>query len=93
MEVPAHGGASSKQKSFKEPRDISTQGGMPSLEPAYKPIFFPSSNLAMEKGRKKIKKMGENRGSPLKQPREEALSPQKSLILWDWAELIVATIR
>ncbi|PQQ03712.1 hypothetical protein Pyn_29359 [Prunus yedoensis var. nudiflora] len=76
-------------KAFKRPRDIGTQGRIPSLELACTTIFFPSADLAMERGRKKGKKMGENGSSPLKQPLEEALSSQKSLILWDWAELIL----
>ncbi|PQQ07624.1 hypothetical protein Pyn_10134 [Prunus yedoensis var. nudiflora] len=80
-------------KAFKRPRDIGTQGRMPSLESTCIPIFFPPSDLAMERGRKKRKKRGENRSSPLKQPREETLSSQNSLILWDWAELIFATMR
>ncbi|KAL6295553.1 hypothetical protein ACE6H2_003695 [Prunus campanulata] len=59
---------------------------MPSLKPADAPIFFPSSDLTMERGRKRRKKMDENGSSPLKQPREKALSAQKFMILWDWAE-------
>ncbi|PQP93500.1 hypothetical protein Pyn_19681 [Prunus yedoensis var. nudiflora] len=69
------------------------QGRMLFLKPAGAPVLFPSSDLAMKRGGKKRKKMGENGSSPLKQPPEEAWSSQKSLILWDWAELIFATMR
>ncbi|KAL6271434.1 hypothetical protein ACE6H2_028345 [Prunus campanulata] len=66
-------------KASKRPRDFGTHGRMPSLKPASAPIFFPSSDLTIERGRKRRKKMDENGSSLLKQPREKALS-FKSLI-------------
>ncbi|PQM41802.1 hypothetical protein Pyn_09334 [Prunus yedoensis var. nudiflora] len=80
-------GASSKQKFFKEPRDISRQGRMPSLKPAGAPTFCPSSELAMERGRKRRKKMGEKGKFPSEAAARRSLEHPKSLILWDWAEL------
>ncbi|CAL2239133.1 unnamed protein product [Prunus armeniaca] len=80
-------------QAFKKPRGISTQGKMLSLKPAGAPIFFPLSDLAMKGGGNERKKMGENGSSPLKPLPEEASSSKKSLILWDWKELIFASMR
>ncbi|PQP93324.1 hypothetical protein Pyn_20829 [Prunus yedoensis var. nudiflora] len=86
-------GASSKQKFFKEPKDISTQGGMPFLKPAGAPTFFPSSDLAMEGGRKRRKKMGEKGKLPSEAAAGRSLEHPKPLILWDWTRADLATMK
>ncbi|KAL6279387.1 hypothetical protein ACE6H2_016268 [Prunus campanulata] len=74
-------------KEFKKPRDFGTQGRMPSLKPTGAPTFFPLSDLAMEIGRKRRKKMGEKGKFPSEAAAGRSLKHPKSLILWDWAEL------
>ncbi|PQQ07734.1 hypothetical protein Pyn_30567 [Prunus yedoensis var. nudiflora] len=67
--------------------DISTQGRMPSLKPAGAPTFFPSSDLAMKRGRKRRKEMGEKGKFPSEAAAGRSLEHPKSLILWDLTEL------
>ncbi|PQM34653.1 hypothetical protein Pyn_06562 [Prunus yedoensis var. nudiflora] len=63
------------------------QGRMPPLKPTGTVTFFPSSDLAMERGRKRRKKMGEKGKLPSEAAAGRSLEHPKSLILWDWAEL------
>ncbi|PQM34092.1 hypothetical protein Pyn_38050 [Prunus yedoensis var. nudiflora] len=70
-----------------------TQGRVSSFEPACIPISLPPSDIGHEKRKKEKEKMAESKSSSLKQPPEEAWSSPKSLILWDWADLIFATMR
>ncbi|KAL6283888.1 hypothetical protein ACE6H2_014817 [Prunus campanulata] len=49
--------------------------------------FFPSSDLAMERGRKRRKRMGEKGKLLSEAAAGRSLEHPKSLILWDWAEL------
>ena len=80
-------GTSSKYKKFKKPRDFGMQGRMPSLKPTGTATFFPSSDWAMEGGRKRRKKMGEKGKLLSEAVAGRSLEHPKSLILWDWAEL------
>ncbi|PQM37644.1 hypothetical protein Pyn_14045 [Prunus yedoensis var. nudiflora] len=72
---------------FKKPMDLGTQGRAPSLKPAVTSTSFPSSGLAMERGRKMRRKMGEKRELLSEAAAGRDLEHPKSLILWDRAEL------
>ncbi|KAL6281504.1 hypothetical protein ACE6H2_018385 [Prunus campanulata] len=53
-----------------------------------KPIFLgPNIDLAMKRGRKRRKEMGEKGKLPSEAAAGRSLEHPKSLILWDWAEL------
>ncbi|PQM42432.1 hypothetical protein Pyn_31637 [Prunus yedoensis var. nudiflora] len=72
---------------IQEPRDFGMQGRMPPLKPTGIVTFFPSSDLAMERGRKRRKKMGEKGKLPSEAAAGRGLEHPKSLILGDWTRL------
>ncbi|PQM33952.1 hypothetical protein Pyn_37408 [Prunus yedoensis var. nudiflora] len=73
-EAPAHGKEQVSSKRNPKDRGILAcrlLGRESPFEPVSIPICFPSSDPAMEEGRKERREMAGNRSSPLRQLREE----------------------
>ena len=71
---------------MQKPRDFGMQGRMPPLKPTGTATSFPSSDSAMDKGRKGGKKMAKKVEFPSEVAAGRGLEHTKSLILWIWQD-------